>query len=488
MRRINYPPLIQIKLPFANHYQYAPMMIGPIFFEKELPSLQLALERFFVRYRPVLGWLHLLMFLFFATVIILPLLLPEASERAGMFDDFSVFARELIWTLWFPLVFMSVIFSGRSWCGLLCPMGAASEWVNKRGLKRKVPQWIEWSGTPIISFLIITIWGQLIGVRDHAEGIAWVFGITMLAAVFVGYVWGYHKRVWCRHLCPIGLMLGVFSRLGMVTFTPKRPREGVEQVTDKTACPTRIALPYKTESRHCIACFRCVSPCAKGGLSLEFRPAGQEIAQISKRNPNAAEVMFLFLGTGIALGGFMWTTLPSYQHLRQAIGQWILQHEWLWLLTSGPSWLVSVHPEKREVFLWMDAVLISGYMLGWMLLVALFMAGVTWIITRMTHSIALQAPFRQRYIEIGYHLIPVAMVSLLIGLGSNLFSMMEAHWVGETFTTGLKLILILGSVAWGVSLCRTILSAQKAATTASAIGVSLVGNLLIAGCWWPALF
>ncbi len=130
MRRINYPPLIQIKLPFANHYQYAPMMIGPIFFEKELPSLQLALERFFVRYRPVLGWLHLLMFLFFATVIILPLLLPEASERAGMFDDFSVFARELIWTLWFPLVFMSVIFSGRSWCGLLCPMGAASEWVH----------------------------------------------------------------------------------------------------------------------------------------------------------------------------------------------------------------------------------------------------------------------------------------------------------------------------------------------------------------------
>lgn len=428
------------------------------------------------------------MFVFFTLVVAVPLFLPDPAENATVLNNFSVFSKELIWTLWFPLVFLSVIFSGRSWCGLLCPMGAASEWINKRGIKGVVPRWVEWQGTPIVSFLIVTIWGQLIGVRDHSEGIAWVFGVTMLAALLTGFLWGYHKRVWCRHLCPIGLMLGVFSRLGMTTFTPKRMREGPEYATDKTACPTRIALPYKTESRHCISCFRCVNPCAKGGLSLEFRPAGQEIAEISKRNPNLSEVIFLFLGTGIALGGFMWTVLPSYQSLRQFVGRFILEHDWLWMLEAGPSWLVSVHPERREIFLWMDAFLISFYMLGWMVAVASLMAAVTYAITRLTVSPAHASDFRRRYIEIGYHLIPVAMVSLLIGLGNNLFHTIETALFGRATADFIKAALITGSIAWGVSLCKQILAAQNIRASRTILALCAFGNLLVASCWLPAIF
>ncbi len=278
------------------------------------PHWVVRVETFFARNRHALNIVHGVAFILFAVLIAVPPFLPD-------YPQISILAREAIWTIWFPLVFLSVIFTGRSWCGLLCPMGAASEWMNRIGRKRPVPGWVEWPGTPIVSFLLVTIWGQLLGVRDHAEAIAWVFGATLLAAMATGFLFGRYKRVWCRHLCPIGLMLGVFSRLGMVTFTPKRPKMGPEQITDKTACPTRIALPYKKESRHCIACYRCVSPNAKGGLSLMLRKPGTEIAAIGKCNPNLAETLFLFLGTGLSLGGFMWQTLPSYVRLRQWFGE-----------------------------------------------------------------------------------------------------------------------------------------------------------------------
>ena len=136
------------------------------------PGLARGLEAFFTRYRKYLPFVHAAMFVGFLIAIILPLFLPLPPEDATPLNNFTVAVNFAFWGIWFPLVFLSVIFTGRSWCGVLCPMGAASEWANKVGLQRQIPRWIKWEGTPIVSFLIITILGQTVGVRDHPLGIA----------------------------------------------------------------------------------------------------------------------------------------------------------------------------------------------------------------------------------------------------------------------------------------------------------------------------
>ncbi len=172
------------------------------------------IEAFFFAQRAKLKFVHAAMFVFFLAVIVVPVWLPDPPQDATPFTNFTTFANYALWGLWFPLVFLSVIVTGRSWCGLLCPMGAASEWANRVGLKRVIPSWLSWQGTPIVSFLLVTILGQTVGVRDHPEAIAEVFGGTMIFAVLIGYLYGRNKRAWCRHMCPIGLLLGVFSRIG----------------------------------------------------------------------------------------------------------------------------------------------------------------------------------------------------------------------------------------------------------------------------------
>ncbi|WP_245651327.1 carbohydrate porin, partial [Paramagnetospirillum marisnigri] len=199
------------------------------------------------------------MFLVFLGIILVPVFLPDPPGNATPLTHYTTFTNYLLWGLWFPLVFMSVIFTGRSWCGLLCPMGAAAEKANAYGPKFKIPSWLSWEGTPVVSFLIVTILGQTVGVRDHPEAAAEVFGGTMLAAIIIGWLFGSKKRARCRHACPIGLLLGVFSRLGAVEFAPWTRKSTTEGYTDRGICPTLIDISRKTESRHCIECFRCVN-------------------------------------------------------------------------------------------------------------------------------------------------------------------------------------------------------------------------------------
>ncbi len=453
------------------------------------PGLARVLEAFFTRYRKFLPYVHAAMFVAFLVAIIVPLFLPLPPEDATPLNNFTVAVNFAFWGIWFPLVFLSVIFTGRSWCGVLCPMGAASEWANKVGLQRQIPRWIKWEGTPIVSFLIITILGQTVGVRDHPLGIAEVFGGTLLAAVTMGFIYGRKKRAWCRHACPIGLLLGVFSRLGAVQFAPKSKHPGGDAYAERGICPTMISIPRKEESRHCIECFRCVKPSSPGGLFLRLRAPGEEVAKIRDHNPNAAEVWFLFVGTGAALGGFLWLILPSYQTWRMALGTWAIDHNMFWVGEPGPWWLMSVHPEAREVFTWLDFTMIVGYMLGWAALLAAGLALATGLSSWIAGRLGGEGSFRARFVELGYQFAPVAMVSLLLGLGGKLFDTVVAAGAPAALVGDFKAALLAGATLWGLALGARILAHQGVSfySRMFALAPGLAGSIFIVFSWWPAV-
>jgi hypothetical protein len=454
-----------------------------------LPGVAARIEAFFIVHRDRLALVHIGMFVIFVAILFLPLLLDRPPSDAGVFAHFTVFANVALWAVWFPLVFLSVIFSGRSWCGLLCPMGAASEWANTRGLRRPIPGWVRWPGTPIVSFVIVTIWAQTAGARDHAPATAIVFGSVLAAAIVVGFLYGRNKRVWCRHMCPIGLLLGVYSRIGAVDFRPKRPQPGGDDWTERGVCPTMIWLNRKTESRHCIGCFRCVNPRAKGGLSLTLRPPAEEVATVREHNANLAEVLFLFIGTGTALGGFLWLVLDSYGALRLALGNWIIEQGWYWLGEPGPIWLMAAYPEAGEVFRWFDFFLISGYMLGWSALAVILLGALTGTAARLARMAGGSGSFRTRFVELGYQFLPIAMVSLLLGLGGDLFGGLQMLGLGDGDVRALKAALLALSAVWSIVLGHRLLAGQGIVPSRRWLPLlpGAAGSLAVGAAWYPAV-
>lgn len=448
------------------------------------------IESFFVRHRERLIWLHAAMFVVFLLVIGLPPLLPDPPESATRWTHYTTLANWLLWGVWFPLVFLSVIFTGRSWCGIFCPMGAATEWTNKVGLQRPIPRWMRWEGTPAVSFIAVTLLGQTLGVRDHAEGAAVLFGGTMALAMLTGFLYGRKKRAWCRHLCPIGRVLGLYARLGPVNIEPQVRTAGEDIYSLKGACPTMIVLPRKAESRHCIECFRCVNPGARGSLRLVLRGFGSEIERIRSHRANFAEAWMLFLDTGIALGGFLWLILPQYQRLRQGVAEWAIARDWAWLFESGPSWLMSVHPQRGEVFWWLDFFMIIAFMTGFMALVAAVLGSLTAAAAWLSGRMGGDATARQRFTELGYQYAPVAMVSLIVGLGSGLFDPIALTPLGPTGAQAAKGLLFMLGAAWSVWLGARILARQGVSAGRRWLPLlpGVLGSALVGLAWWPAIF
>jgi hypothetical protein len=448
----------------------------------EQGSVAARIEHAAVRLRPWLPWVHAFMFVAFLALLLGPVLLPASPTATRL----AAFSNWLIWGLWFPLVFLSVLVSGRSWCGVLCPMGAASQWMNRIGLKRPVPAWLRWEGTPILSFVLITILGQTVGVRDYPGALLEVFGGTLLAALLIGFLYGQGKgrRAWCRHACPIGLLLGVFSRLGIVDLVPKRPRSGGDAYTERGLCPTMIDINRKTESRHCVMCMRCVQPGRRGGLGLRLRAPGAEVAEIQRHHPAVSELWFLLLGTGVALGGFLWLVLPEYQWLRQHIGVWAINHGMYWIGNPGPGWLMVNHPGSREVFVWLDFFLIVGWMLAIMLAFTLVLGTPNAAAAWLAGKLGAGGGFHARFVALGYQFAPVAMVSLLLGLGGELFADLPGQWA-----VTINLVLLAGALLWGIDLGRRILAGQGLRGVHAAIVLlpGTTGALAVAAAWWPAL-
>jgi len=455
---------------------------------KFFSSLALSIETFMYRYRKKLYIIHLSFFLFFLLLLLVPLFSSPPHEGSTIFNNLQSLSSFLIWGLWFPLVFLSVLFTGRSWCGIFCPLGAASQWANRYGLKKRIPSWLRFEGFPIISFILITLLGQTLDVRDDPKGLAILFGMIFLAAMVIGFLYGTggKKRAWCRHACPIGLLLGVFSRLSLLQLIPKQPRPTKEAYAERGVCPTFININEKNESRHCIACFRCVKPSSPGGLSLEFQSLGKEVKNIEHYHPNLSEVLFIFLGAGLSLGGFLWLILPWYQSVRQQVGTFFIERAWNWMITPGPVFLMSVQPSQGQTYYWLDFFTIQGFMLFYMFM-SVFILTLTngcsaWIATSPKKN------FYQRFILLGYQYAPIAMISMLIGLGDVLFQTL-GNMLTIEIAEIIKCILLLLGLLWSGRLGASLLNSLTVGSRRYlAMIPGFLGSVLIAWAWRPAIF
>ena len=222
-------------------------------------------------------------------------------------------ALNFFWAWWWPLILLLFPFVGRLWCAF-CPFMIYGEitqklslWLWPRQLGEWPRQWAErWGGWILYAgFAAILIWEELWNLENTAYLSAWLLLIITAGAMICSAL--FERRFWCRYLCPIGGMNGLFAKLSMTELRGQRgicsascttyqcykggPEKGEGQETG--GCPVYSHPAQLVDNRNCVLCMTCLKACPHRSVEFNLRPPGIELW--TTHTPVSHEVALMLL-------------------------------------------------------------------------------------------------------------------------------------------------------------------------------------------------
>jgi ferredoxin len=249
------------------------------------------------------------------------LALTAVAVFLGLADvqDGSVnLATRLVWTLWWAGIIFTFVVAGRAWC-LACPLGAVTEWASRlAGAAGQLPRPFRnlWWATG--AFVLLTWADEQLGVVRSPRVTAWLLlGLVALAAA-VGL--GYTRRSFCRHLCPIGGVIGLYSMLAPVELRTRSPRacdEGCGQACYRgtaagPGCPMLQFPRSMDRNNECTLCAACVRACPRGNLLLRLRAFGRDLWGTRRRVLDEAYLAVVLVGLTLLVTVQMLSAWPAW--------------------------------------------------------------------------------------------------------------------------------------------------------------------------------
>jgi len=406
-----------------------------------------------------LQWLVVVVY---AVLIVGPACLPLPDETAHALTHLTVFAQFAFWGVWWPFVLLSMVLLGRTWCGVLCPEGTLTEWASAHGRNAAIPRWMRWGGWPFLAFVLTTVYGQMVSVYQYPGAALLVLGGSTVAAMVVGYLYGREKRVWCKYLCPVNGVFGLLAKLAPMHYAVDakawRQAHGVIPIAPAANaspplnCAPLVAMRKMEGASDCHMCGRCSGH--RGAIALTPRSPHHEVVVLGARLATGWQTLLLLVGIlGVALGAFQWTVNPALGWLKQVIAEWLIDRDILWpFAENAPAWLLTHHPELRDVFSWLDGALLLFYLL----LTPLCMAPA--LAAPIALSARLLGPWqRQRFYHLCQALLPLAACSLFLGLSSLTVQLLKAEGVALFWVPAVRFGLLLASSAWSAYLAYGVL-------------------------------
>jgi transcriptional regulator with AAA-type ATPase domain/NAD-dependent dihydropyrimidine dehydrogenase PreA subunit len=244
----------------------------------------------------------------FAVVVGLLFLGPQTRDQN--------IALTLFWAWWWPIVLIIFPFLGRIWCAV-CPFMIYGEITQKLSLwlfPRTLWSWPRqqadrWGGWFLFGlFVLILLWEELWNLPNVAYLSAWLLLLITAGAMICSAL--FERRFWCRYLCPIGGMNGLFAKLSMTELRAQQgicsatcttyqcykggPEKGEGQETN--GCPIYSHPAQLQDNRDCVLCMTCLKACPHRSVEFNLRPPAIELW--TTHTPTAHEVALLFLLMG----------------------------------------------------------------------------------------------------------------------------------------------------------------------------------------------
>jgi transcriptional regulator with AAA-type ATPase domain/NAD-dependent dihydropyrimidine dehydrogenase PreA subunit len=244
----------------------------------------------------------------FAVIVAILMLGPQTRD--------SNVALNFFWAWWWPLILVAFPFVGRVWCAV-CPFMIYGELAQTLSLKVFPRQLLSWprqqaermGGWFLFGlFTLILLWEEL----WNLENVAYLSGCLLLLITAGAVIFSmlFERRFWCRYLCPIGGMNGMFAKLAMIEL---RAQQGICSATCTTyqcykggpekgegletgGCPVYSHPAQLQDNRDCVLCMTCLKACPHRSVELNLRPPGIELWTTHKATDYEVCLLFLLFG------------------------------------------------------------------------------------------------------------------------------------------------------------------------------------------------
>ncbi len=225
------------------------------------------------------------------------------------------FALNFFWAWWWPLILLTFPVLGRLWCSV-CPFMIYGEITQKiaqtvfgRTLKKWPRQSAEKYGGWFLFglFALILLWEELWDLPNTAYLSACLLLLITAGAMIFSAI--FERRFWCRYLCPIGGMNGLFAKLSMIELRAQQgtcsaecttyqcykggPQKGEGQET--LGCPLYSHPAQLEDNRDCVLCMTCLKACPHRSVELNLRPPGIELWTTHVARSYEVALLFLLL-------------------------------------------------------------------------------------------------------------------------------------------------------------------------------------------------
>ena len=223
------------------------------------------------------------------------------------------FALNIFWAWWWPLILIAFPFVGRLWCAF-CPFMIYGEITQKISLylfPRELKKWPRQTADKyggwflFVLFALILLWEELWDLNNTAYLSAWLLLLITSGAIICSLI--FERRFWCRYLCPIGGMNGMFAKLSI---TELRAQQGTcsaecstyqcykggpakDEGMETDGCPLYSHPAQLEENKDCVLCMTCLKACPHRSVEFNIRPPGIELW--TSHTPKTYEVALLFL-------------------------------------------------------------------------------------------------------------------------------------------------------------------------------------------------